>query len=125
MVKSQGYGRYSLGIGVHEGFSQVTVSVSDRWLHMLHPLGCEQPGNPIPMDALVASAPDKAMRILIRSICRGVIEAPGEDDLIGLWLGVSRYGVGGRHLDLEPEFVGTAKLTSAGEYTISRLSESK
>ena len=42
------YGRYSLGISVHECTSGLSVGLSDRQRHIWFPLGLHQPANPIP-----------------------------------------------------------------------------
>ena len=96
MEQSPDYGRYSLGIGVHEGMSSVRVCVSDRQRHMLYSLGCNQPGNPIPLFALKKSAPEKALRMFLEGIRRGEFEPPLEGDRIGLWLAVDRRGTNER-----------------------------
>ena len=106
MDESPDYGRYSLGIGVHEGMSSVSACVSDRQRHMWFPLGRHQPANPIPFHALGTSAPEKAVRMFLAAIRRGEFEAPLEGDRIGLCLTVDRHGANERHS--QPNFFGTA-----------------
>ena len=104
MDESPDYGRYSLGIRIHEGMSSISVSVSDRQRHMLFPLGREQSPHPIPLHTLETAAPKNALEMFLAAIRRGEFEAPFEGDRIGLWLTVDRANKG----KLEPSFFGTA-----------------
>ena len=113
------YGRYSLGIGFHEGMSSVTACVSDRQRHMLFPLGSDQPANPIPLPALETCAPEKAVRMFLAAIRKGEFEPPLEGDRIGLWLAVDGRGANERHS--EPGFFGTAVVSQDGYAIISTL----
>ena len=106
MEQSVDYGRYSLGMSVHEAMSSVSFKAVDRLRGQWHPLGSDQPDAPIPLCAVAASAPGKALQAFCAAIRRGEIEAPLEEDRIGLWLKVDHIGRGERQP--ESRFLGTA-----------------